>query len=144
MWLCPNCGHRFVTANIWHSCSRHTLDELFARAAPNVRASFDHWAELAGRCGPLVVIPQRTRIVFMGQVRFGGAQVRRDHLIASFALTRLVDDPRFAHQTYGPRWIAHRFRVRDPVELDDPLLAQLVCESYRDLGQRASLRRGPG
>jgi hypothetical protein len=75
LWTCPKCGHRFVTANIWHSCSRHTLDELFGRALPSVREAFDRWVELAGHCGPIVVIPQKTRIVFMGQVRFAGAQV---------------------------------------------------------------------
>lgn len=141
LWTCPRCGHRFVTANIWHSCSRHTLEELFERALPNVRAAFERWAELAGRCGPIVVIPQKTRIVFMGQVRFAGAQVRRDRLLATFALTRRVDDSRFRHESYGPRWIAHRFEVRDVSELDDPMLAELLCESYRDLGQRESLRR---
>jgi hypothetical protein len=126
---------------MWHSCSRHTLEELFAAAQPAVRAAFDRWVEMAEACGPLVVIPQKTRIVFMGQVRFGGAVVRRDRLVATFALTRRIDDPRFRHEAYGPRWIAHRFDVRDPAELDDPLLAALVCESYRDLGQRESLRR---
>ena len=20
LWVCPDCGHGFVTANIWHSC----------------------------------------------------------------------------------------------------------------------------
>jgi len=144
MWTCPRCGHRFVSANMWHSCSRHTLDELFARAQPNVRASFDRFVELVERCGPVVVIPQKTRIVFMAQVRFGGAQVRRDRLLANVVLSRTVDHPRFRHETFGPRWIAHRFELRDPVELDDPELQALFCESYRDLGQRESLNRAAG
>ena len=22
LWVCPKCGHRFVTKNLWHSCVR--------------------------------------------------------------------------------------------------------------------------
>ncbi|HEY6056584.1 MAG TPA: hypothetical protein VIV06_01055, partial [Candidatus Limnocylindrales bacterium] len=38
LWICPRCGHRFVSANIWHSCSQHSVDEHFAIAEPRVRA----------------------------------------------------------------------------------------------------------
>jgi hypothetical protein len=141
VWTCPTCGHRFVSANIWHSCTNLTLDEAFAKAEPQVRAAFDRFVELIARCGPIEVIAQKSRIVIMGQVRFAGAQVRRDRLLANFALSRQVDDPRFRHDSYGPRWIAHRFVVRDPSELDDPRLPGWLCESYRDLGERGSLHR---
>jgi hypothetical protein len=141
VWTCPRCGHRFVTANIWHSCTTVRLDDAFASAEPNVRAAFDRFVELVARCGPIEGIAQKTRIVIMAQVRFAGAQVRRDRLLANFALSRRIDDPMFRHEVYGKRWIAHRFTVRDPAELDDPRLPAWLCESYRDLGDRGSLRR---
>jgi len=144
MWTCPRCGQRFVSPNMWHSWSPHTLVEAFARSEPNVRACFERFVELVERCGPVVVIPEKTRIVFMGQVRFGGAQVRRNRLLATVALSRRVDQPRFRHESFGPRWIAHRFELRDPTDLDDPELQALICESYRDLGQRESLNRAAG
>jgi hypothetical protein len=141
LWTCPRCGHRFVSANLWHSCSRYTLDEAFARARPNVRACFDRFVELVERCGPVVVIAQKTRIALMVQVRFAGATVLRDRLRISFALGRRVEHPRLVKvETYGPRWIGHRLEVREPAELDDPAIAAWLCESYRDLGERASLR----
>jgi hypothetical protein len=133
-----------VTANIWHSCTRITLDEAFARAAPKVRAAFDAFVELVARCGSITVIAQKSRLVIMGRVRFAGATVRRDRLIANFALTRRLDDPRFRIESYGPRWNAHRFDLRSPADLDAfPELAAWVCEAYRDLGMQASLRRIP-
>jgi hypothetical protein len=141
VWTCPSCGHRFVTANIWHSCTTIRLHEAFASAQPKVRAAFDRFAELVGRCGPIEVIAQKTRIVIMAQVRFAGAQVHRDRLLANFALSRRIDDPMFRHDVYGERWIAHRFTVRDPAELDDPRLPGWLCESSCDLGERRSLRR---
>ena len=143
-WTCPRCGHGFVTANTWHSCTNLTLDEVFARSTPNVRACFDRWAAMAGSCGPLTVIPQKTRIVFMDRVRFAGARVLSDRLRVTFSLTRAVDRAPFRITRYGPRWVAHTFDVRDPGELDDPDLKALVCEGYRDLGQGARRPRPTG
>lgn len=74
LWTCPRCGHRFITANSWHSCTNVSLDEAFARSAPNVRACFERWRSMAERCGSVTVIAQKTRIVFMDRVRFAGAQ----------------------------------------------------------------------
>lgn len=142
LWTCPDCGHRFVTPNIWHSCTRIELDDAFARTTPEVRAAFDRYAELVARCGPITVIAQKTRIVIMGRVRFAGATVRHDRLVANFALTRRLDDPRFRIEAYTDRWIAHRFELRSPDDLDSmPELAAWLCESYRDLGMQGSLRR---
>lgn len=143
LWTCPACGHRFVSRNAWHACRRVELDAVFARAKPHVRDLFDRWVALVERCGPIVVIAQATRIVFMVRTRFGGAQVRRDRLIATLALPRRVEHPRWTRiEQFGPRWFGHSFDVRRPEDLDDPALAALACESRRELGEQASLRRG--
>jgi hypothetical protein len=79
----------------------------------------------------------------MDRVRFAGATVLRDRVRLNFALSRRIDAPWVTRvESYGPRWIAHRFEVRGPEELDRLAgLAALLCESYRDLGQQGSLRR---
>jgi hypothetical protein len=141
LWTCPNCGHGFVSANIWHSCTRIDLDAAFAHTTRAVREAFDQFVELIAGCGPVTVIAQKTRIVVMARVRFAGAQVRRDRLIANFALSRRLDDPRFTVEVYNPRWIAHRFVVRTPADLEIDGLDAWLCESYRDLGLQGSLRR---
>lgn len=141
LWTCPRCGHRFVSANMAHSCSNYDLDTAFVRAAPNVRASFDHFVELIERCGPVEVIAQKTRITIMVKVRFAGATVLRDRLRIAFALGRRVEHQRLVKvEEYGPRWIIHRLDIRDPAELDDPDIEAWLCESYRDLGLRGSLK----
>lgn len=139
LWTCPTCGHQFVTRNMWHSCTTIELDEAFSRSTQVVRESFDRYVELIDRCGPVTVIAQKTRIVIMGRVRFAGATVRRDRLIANFALTRRLADPRFRVQVFNDRWIAHRFEVRTPADLDIPGLGAWLCEAYRDLGMQGSL-----
>jgi hypothetical protein len=141
LWTCPRCGHRLVSVNMAHSCSRYTIDEAFARARPNVRACFDRYVELIERCGPVAVIAQKTRITIMVKVRFAGANVLRDRLRIGFALGRRIEHPLLVKiEDYGPRWIIHRLDVRDPAELDDPEISAWLCESYRDLGLRGSLR----
>lgn len=97
-------------------------DEAFAKSLPIVRESFDRYADLIARCGPVAVIAQKTRIVIMGRVRFAGAVVRREKFIASFALTRPLADPRLRLQVYTQRWIAHRFDVLTPADLGIPEL----------------------
>ncbi len=37
LWTCPRCGHQFVTPNMWHSCSRHALDDHFKGKAEHPR-----------------------------------------------------------------------------------------------------------
>jgi hypothetical protein len=142
-WTCPDCGHRFVTANTWHSCTQVDLDRLFERSTPAVRACFDRWAAMARQCGDITVVPQRTRIVFMGRVRWAGAAVLRDRLRVTFALTRAVEEPPFRLTRHGPAWIAHTFDVRDARELDRPGLQALLCEGFEALG-RAGRRRRAG
>ena len=93
------------------------------------------------RCGPIVVIAQKTRIVFMVRVRFGGCQVRRDRILTNVVLTRRVESPRWTKiEQLAPGWIVHRYEVRGPGDLDDPGLAQLICESYRQIGEQGRLR----
>ena len=146
LWTCPRCGHGFVTRDIWHSCTRIDLDAAFVRSAPAVRQAFDRYVDMVARCGPVTVIAQKSRIVIMGRVRFAGVQVRRDHLVASFALTRRLADPRFRIETLSERWNAHRFIVRGPADLDFDGLTDWLCESYRDLGIQSapSKRRRSG
>ena len=141
LWTCPRCGHRFVTANIWHSCSRHSLDESFERSTPEAREAFDRYAELVSACGPIEVIAQKTRIVIMGRVRFAGATVLRDRVRLNIALTRRVNAPWVERiESYGARWNAHRFVARSRADVDAIAdLPALVCEGYRDLGMQGSL-----
>jgi hypothetical protein len=143
LWTCPKCGHQFVTANIWHSCTNIELDPMFERSAPAVRESFDRYVELISACGPVTVIAQKSRIVIMGRVRFAGAIVRRSLVHLNFALTRRLDDPRFDVTVYNDRWIAHRFPVRTPADLAIPGLPEWLCESYRDLGMQGAPMKRP-
>jgi hypothetical protein len=51
-----------------------------------------------------------------------------------------VDHPRWTQvEEVAPDWIAHRFPIRGPEDLDDPELQPLLCEGYREHGEQRKL-----
>lgn len=139
LWTCPKCGHQFVSANLWHSCGRYSLDSHFAGRNPSVRATFDRLVRLANACGPVTVYAQKTRIVFMVRVRFANLITRKAWLLFGLWLTRRVEHPRLQKvELYGPATFGHQFKLADPAEIDDRL-ADLICEAYR-VGRQEHLR----
>lgn len=67
LWTCPDCGHRFVTPNIWHSCGVFDLEAHVVGKEPVVREIFDRLTEVIGGFGPVTVCAHERRAVF--QVR---------------------------------------------------------------------------
>ena len=121
LWVCPNCGARLVSRNLWHSCVQLTLDELFAtsdpptRAGPNLRLD----AALTWRC-PGDTSKDAAGLRCQGAVQWTvGA---KDGFLANFSLHRWLDSPRIVKTAdYGPRWRSHNVLVQSPMDLDDEL-----------------------
>lgn len=142
LWKCPKCGERFVTENMWHSCGKFTLGELFARCEPEVIKLFRKFEKMMRKCGPVTMIPQKTRVVFQVRVRFGGCYPRKSHLICALALPRVDDDARFFKvEKYAGHFIGHYFRVHSEADLDEAL-QQWMCESYA-VGAQKHLKAKP-
>ena len=140
LWRCPKCGERFVTRNLWHSCGKFSLRALFAGCEPQVFAAFRKFRKMMRACGPVRMIPQKSRIVFQVRVRYGGCIPRKSFLLCGLALPRRVRDKRFSEIIeYGPHFIAHRFRVRRPEDLD-ARVQRWMREAYT-VGQQKHLRR---
>lgn len=131
LWRCPKCGERFVTANLWHSCGKHTLDALFARSEPNVVAVFEKLARMIEACGPVRIIPQKTRVTFQVRIRFTSCYPRKSHLLCGLVLRREITSPRFARiEKYGPHFVVHYLKVDSPTQLNTEVQDWLQ-ESYR-------------
>ena len=126
MWICPECGHRFVSRNLYHSCGNYRLDDHFRGTDPSRRATFDRLRALVRGIGPATVYAQKTRIVFQGRVRFAGVVVRKRWLQVALWLTRRTDHP-LLHKTerYAPNCLAHFLRVTRPEELDAAFVSML-------------------
>src|ERR1051325_3546396 len=88
LWRCPECGRGFANRNQRHSCSDVSLDSHFAGKSEQVRDLFDALVKMIKACGPLKVLPEKTRIAFQVRMSFIAVQVRRDYLIGHFVFAR--------------------------------------------------------
>ena len=141
LWICPKCGARLVSRNLWHSCGRFSLESLFANSEQRALDLARKYVALLQTLGDVQVIPQKTRLVCVARVRFSGLEPRKDGFVASFALHRWLDSPRIVKTVdYGPRWRAHSVRVRAEADLDDELRAWLQ-ESHDVVGLQSDVRR---
>jgi len=139
LWHCPKCGARLVTRNLWHSCGRFTLDALFPNSPPGVLAAARKYVALLASLGDVQVLPQKTRLVAVARVRFGGLYPRKDDFLASFALHRWLGSDRIVKTVdYGPRWRAHYVRIATAADVDAELRAWLQ-ESHDVVGLQSDL-----
>ena len=60
--ICPRCGARLVTRNLWHSCGTFTLEGLFPRSDPAVLDLARKYVAMLYALGDVQVIPQKTRL----------------------------------------------------------------------------------
>ena len=122
LWTCPRCGHRFLLANLWHSCGVHALGSHFEGKDPNVSAAFEAIVEIAKTNGPVEVYAQKSRIVLQNRVRFASVITRKKHLILGLWLTHKIEHPLFMR--YEPAGNAGHypyFAIRDAADIDDAL-----------------------
>ena len=139
LWKCPECGHRFVTPNMWHSCSNYSLDSPFGGKNPVVREVFDRLVKLVRACGPITIIPQKTRIAIQARVRFAGGVARKHWFEAALWLTRKARHPALQRvETFGPHSYGLHFRLTRVEDLDEAF-GELVREAYA-VGRQEHLR----
>ena len=111
---------------MWHSCGKFSLDDLFPRSEPHVLKLFHKYANMVRACGPVHMIPQRTRVVFQVRMRFAGATPHRSHLLCHFILPRKIENGCFHRiETFNPRCHAHYLRVDEEADLDAEIARHL-------------------
>jgi hypothetical protein len=140
LWTCPRCGAMLLIRNLWHSCGEATLDDWKERMGPRARALYDRFEAMIAACGEYHVAPAKTRIAFLGRVRFAGITALSERgMRCAFALPAPLASPRFAKvEEVAPGWWVHRLRITDEAQLDDELQGWLR-ESYRLMGMRQRL-----
>jgi Domain of unknown function (DUF5655) len=132
LWRCPKCHQEFVTRNMPHSCRVQSLDEFFTGAGPELRGVFDAYVAALREHGPVTVNVTKSRVACQARIRFAGIdRPRREHLVASFLLTRPVRSERLVRVDYiPPHYYVHRLHLRRGEDVDEELKAWLA-EAYR-------------
>ena len=142
LWQCPNCKRPFANINQSHFCSRITLREHLAGKTPLGVTLFREFAKLVKRCGPVRVIPEKTRIAFQVRMSFAAVSLRRDRIVGHVVLARRLENPRFTKvETISPRNHVHSFCFTSCAQMDNEVLSWLR-EAYR-VGQQKHLPSAP-
>jgi hypothetical protein len=142
LWTCPACGRRFANRNQTHACGRWTLARHLDGRPPAVVATVEAFIALAEACGPVVVLPEKTRIAFQARMSFAQLTVRSRWVHGHVVLARRRPAARFTRiETMSPRSHVHHFRLRGPDEVDD-VVAGWLAEAYEVGMQRNLARRG--
>ena len=101
-------------------------------------ALFRKFAQLVKRCGPVRIVPEKTRIAFQVRMSFAAVSLRRDRLIGHVVLARRLERRHFSKiETISPRNHVHSFSFTSLGELDDEVLTWLR-EAY-SVGQQQHL-----
>ena len=101
---------------------------------------YDRFEQMIAVCGEYYVAPAKTRIAFMGRVRFAGiTSLSENGMTCAFALPYRVDSPRFVKVgEVVPGWWVHRLRITDLNQLDEEIQGWLR-ESHRLMGMQERL-----
>ena len=118
LWRCGACGRSFANSNQSHACGRHALEPYFAGRSPKVRAIYETFRAMLEGFGPVIVLPEKTRIAFQVRMSFAQLTVRRDWVLGHLVLARRAEDGLFTKiESFSPRNHAHHFRLDDPAEV---------------------------
>lgn len=140
LWRCEECGRSFANRNQAHACGRHELDTHF-EGRPEARILFDLLLKHVSRCGPVKVLPEKTRIAFQVRMSFMAVTPRKSALAGHFVLARRVEHPRFTRiEEISPRNQVHHFRITTPADLDEQF-DRWIEEAYR-VGEQRHVRVG--
>ena len=124
LWRCPTCARRFANKRQTHSCGKYDIESHFAGKSREIRELFEALVALLTQCGPVSVLPEKTRIAFQVRMSFAAVSVRQACIVGHFVLARRLDSPRFLGiQTISPRNHVHRFRLNGVHDLDQEFLA---------------------
>lgn len=96
-----------------------SLASHFAGRDPSMESLFRALLALARSCGPVTVVPEKSRIAFRARTSFMAVAPRQVHMIGHFVFARRVPNPRFQKiETISPRQFVHHFCLEREDELD--------------------------
>lgn len=132
LWVCPNCGKRFVGRNMWHSCGNHSVEAFMDGKSATSWAYWNRLQEMVGNCGPYSLVANKTRLGFMVRVRFAGMSAVSDRGMSfAFWLKHRIESPRFRKvEQYGRSDWGYYLRVQSLEELDDEV-QEWLCLAYQ-------------
>jgi endogenous inhibitor of DNA gyrase (YacG/DUF329 family) len=139
LWKCTRCGRKFANRNQSHFCGRYDLKSHFERKPAEIRAIFAAVLKAVRRCGPVTVLPEKTRIAFQVRMSFAQVTPRMRWVDGHVVLARRLERARVRRiDTISPRNHVHHFRLCAVSEVDSEIESWL-SEAYA-VGQQRHLK----
>ena len=129
MWICPQCGRPFANTHQSHACARHTLAEHLEGKPAEIIALYRHLEAVIQSMGPVIVVPEKTRIAFQVRMSFAAVMLKQRWIDGHVVLARRLESP-CNH--------VHAFRLSSPEEIDAELTSW-IAEAYL-VGEQRHLR----
>ena len=131
LWRCKRCGRLFANKNQTHFCSCVPLESHFDGKPPKTRRLYEAFLAAVRSHGPVIVLPEKTRIAFQVRMSFAALMTRRGYLRGHLVLAQRRESPCFYKiETFSPRNHLHAFELRDVVQLQGAL-GDFLGEAYR-------------
>ena len=130
-WTCPRCGRPFNDKRHTHTCGDYTVRQYLEGRSDASVELYRRFAEQVRECGPVIIVPEKRRVVFQTRLAFAGVdRLSDDGLEGHLLLRRQVESPRFTKvETVSALEHVHHFMVRSTDDLDHELAAWLT-EAY--------------
>jgi hypothetical protein len=120
LWRCSKCHRRFANRNQTHTCARLDLAHHFVGKPPFIRLLYNAVVARVRRCGPVIVLPEKSRIAFQVRMSFAQVTPRRQWLDGHVVLARRLEHPRFRRiETFSARNHVHHFRLSALTDIDE-------------------------
>ena len=130
LWRCPRCDRVFANRNQTHTCGLHDLEHHFTGREPVVREIYERVVTVVRSLGPVIILPEKTRIAFQVRMSFAQVTPRRRWVDGHVVLARRLEHPRFRRvETFSPRNHLHAFRLEQPADVDDTFTSW-IREAY--------------
>ena len=130
LWPCPECGRVFANRNQPHACARHELASHLRGKPAAIRALYDEFVRHTRACGPVMVLPEKTRIAFQVRMSFAAVRLTQTGLAGHLVLAQRTPHRHFVRiDTISRRNHVHHFKLERPEELDAEF-DRLLREAY--------------
>jgi hypothetical protein len=130
LWQCPKCRRRFANRNQSHFCGNYDLESHFKGKPPEIRAIYDAVLKAVKHCGPVTVLPEKTRVAFQVRMSFAQLTTRSKWVDGHVVLARRFEHRRFRKiETISRRNHVHHFRLMSVADVDTEVESWLA-EAY--------------
>jgi hypothetical protein len=139
MWRCPECRRQFANRNQSHFCGNYELGTHFEGKSEAVGKLYKKFVGRVRRFGPVIIMPEKTRIAFQVRMSFAAVQIRRSALVGHLVLAERNEQPCFWRiDSISRRNHVHHFRIEKATDLDEEF-CRFIRKAYA-VGQQKHLR----